>query len=318
MSFENDEEFELNFDDDVVDMTDPNRKTVKAANTTNTGYTGYSGYYGTPEIPSQQPQYDDVYGIYNPNMAAQQKMMNPPNRDDSLIKVLNKLYYLALIISVLAVGSVVATKSLNQGSVTALSFAGLFLDLVFLVEGIVLYGRYKRISLILSAILFPVAYPFFRSSALSESKSIPALWLVIYTLLVGLYIGQLIPNMDFSKVGKDEYASKYNASMKKFKDYQYDGRVKTIRVLKVWFDSYTLDVSREDEESLYVELKGVTHSSIAGLVTTDDKMNPNTEVTFEVNRQTGAYQVTGLKLNGESYNAYAKNMWEFWVNHTKG
>lgn len=325
-----DEEFVISFDDDAVDMTDVNRLkkndtygTYQPSGTTNTntGYGSNSAYgsnstYNSGNTYSANNEYDP-YGVYRPDLAAQQAKKNSRERERKLEQSMTKLIYMVMIIEVLYLAFFSIPGNDNFAIFTILSYGlNLLLELVFIVDGCIMYKNYKKVSLIVTATIFPIFYPMVRNSARGERKSMSAMWLLLVIVLAftmaknnGLSIAL---NAKKTTSGTEVYSSKYNAAMKKFKNYKYDGNSKTIDVINVYFETFKLDVTSEQDGYLNVKVSGKTSISIVNVVEADSKKDPNTVMLFNVNKEDGSFIVTGLQINGGDYSGYAADLWEYW------
>lgn len=326
------EEFIISFEDDVIDMTDMNR-----VRNNNTGYysPGAGGYnqtgaygaynspgtydaYNQPGAYSQSGTYgqSDIYGVYQPDRIEQAKRISA-GRKANLENVMTRLLYAVMLLEILYFAYFVITKNYDYRLYTSLSaIINIIVELVFVVDACMMYGRYKKVSLLVSVFLMPIVYPMVRNSARSESKSISGLWLLLIFILAIIMAKEGIPEMAFSikadTTGKEIYLSKYKEPMKKFKEYKYDGKTKTSDIINKWFLKYEIDVISEEDGFLNVKIAGNTTTQIYGVVTPDKSISPNTIMYFKVNKENGSYKITGLQINGEVYHSYAKDVWKYW------
>lgn len=302
----NNDDFELNFDDDVFDMTDPNRAVPDNRN---------ADIYGT----YNGGQNDDIYGVYRPGASYNSqyaKSQAIAKSDDKVYAVVNILYYIALFSEVGIFAYFVLSKNYDLKLYMDMCMAsGIFIEGVLLVDAFMTYSRYKRTSLIVTGIFCPAIYPFFRCSARMESKNLPVLWVLLSVVFGIMFVKDASVPMMLSTKGKDLYESRYESTMEKFKDYKYDSKTETEDILKLWFNEYSLDVTKEEVDYLYVQVKGQTNTQIQGVVNTDKNINPNTLLDFKVQKSDGSYMVMNLKLNNNVYNQYRDYMWKYW--HTK-
>lgn len=313
MENRNNDEFELNFDDDVVDMTG-----------TGPGPGQGIGTYGTYGN-SQYNNNDDIYGVYQPGRtyetraeAMDAKRAEKLKGREKTEKVVNVLYYIALWSEVAFFAYFLITKNYDLNLFSSLSgFVSLFFEVVIIVDACLMHSRYKKMSLLVTGLAFPVFYPFCRNSAKGESKSLSALWLVASIVVLVFFVKNAAIPMALSSRGRDMYDSKYETEMQKFKDYKYDGSTRTEEVVQVWFDEYKLNVQKEDTDSIYVELSGQTNTEIQGVVKSDQNINPNTEIVFKVKKEDGSYGINSLKINNKLYNQYKDNLWQYWYKNYK-
>lgn len=314
----NNDDFELNFDDDVVDMTDPNRQPASDMYGTynNTQYNGTQYNNNT--------QYnDDIYGVYQPGRSYESRAEAEAARRESRFqekeksyKVVNVLYHIALCLSVGYIAYFLITKNYDISLFQSLSaFVGLYFEMIFIVDACMMYGRYKKASLLVTGIAFPFLYPFCRSSASSKSKSIAALWFVASIIVIFLFVKDAALPMVLNSRGRDVYASEYEGTMEKFKEYKYDGKTETDSVIKVWFNEYKLNVKKEDTANIYVELSGQTSTEIQGVVKSDLNINPNTVFELKVKKDDGSYEISSLRINNKLYNQYKDELWKYWYSN---
>ena len=307
-------DFELNFDDDVVDMTDPNNQQVSDT---------YGTYNNTQYNNAQYN--DDIYGVYQPGRSYQSRAEADAARRESRFQergksyaVVNVLYYIALCLSACYTSYFVITKNYDINLFKSISsFVSLYFEAVLIVDACMMYSRYKKVSLLVTGFAFPFLYPFFRSGARSQSKSIPALWFIVSGVVMFLFIKDAALPMVLSSRGHDVYESKYETTMEKFKEYKYDGKTETESVIMIWFSEYRLKVKKEDTENIYVELSGQTLTEIQGVVTPDSKINPNTVFEFKVKKDDGSYEISTLKINNTPYNQYKDDLWKYWYSNYK-
>lgn len=300
----NNDEFELNFDDDVIDMT---------ATDSQAGGNG------------SQSQNNDIYGVYQDSdryesraEAIEAKRAARFKRNEKKYAIVNVLYYIALwsVVGYLAFFAV--TKNHDYILFTSMSgFFGLFFEVVIVLDAFMMHSRYKKLSLIITGVVFPFLYPFFRSSARSESKKLATLWFVIYILVAVLFFKNGIVPMAMSLNIHDTYDSKYETTMRKFKEYKYDGKTTTEKVLGVWFSECNIGVKKEDSENLYVYISGQTTTGIKGVVLANPDIKPNTEYELKVKKTDGSYEITSLKINNTSCDKYKVVLWEHWLSHIK-
>lgn len=208
------EEFIISFEDDVIDMTDMNR-----VRNNNTGYysPGAGGYnqtgaygaynspgtydaYNQPGAYSQSGTYgqSDIYGVYQPDRIEQAKRISA-GRKANLENVMTRLLYAVMLLEILYFAYFVITKNYDYRLYTSLSaIINIIVELVFVVDACMMYGRYKKVSLLVSVFLMPIVYPMVRNSARSESKSISGLWLLLIFILAIIMAKEGIPEMAFS------------------------------------------------------------------------------------------------------------------------
>lgn len=300
----NNDEFELNFDDDVIDMT---------ATDSQAGGNG------------SQSQNNDIYGVYQGSdryesraEAIAAKRVARYERDEKKYAIVNVLYYIALWSGVGYLAFFVVTGNHDFTLFTSMSgFFGLFFEVVIIVDAFMMHSRYKKVSLIITGVAFPFLYPFFRSSARSESKNLATLWFVAYILVAVLFFKNSIVPMALDVKIHDTYESKYETTMNKFKEYKYDGKTTTERVLGVWFSECSLSVKKEDSDNLYVQVSGQTATEIQGVVKPSPDIKPNTVYELKVKKADGSYEIISLKINNSSYDKYKVVLWEYWFSQIR-
>ena len=304
-----DEEFVISFDDDAVDMTDVNRLKKNDTYGSNSTYNSGNTYSANNEY--------DPYGVYRPDLAAQQEKKNSSQKGRKLEYTMTKLVYAVMLLEIVYLIFFSIPGNDNYKLFTSLSgILNILFEVVFIVDGCIMYKHYKKISLIVVAVILPIFYPLVRNGARGERKSMSALWLlllVVLTFTVTKNNGiSLALNAKEDTSCKEIYASKYKAAMKKFKKYKYDGNSKTIDVINVYFETFKLDVTSEQDGYLNVKVSGKTSISIVNVVEADSKKDPNTVMLFNVNKEDGSFIVTGLQINGGDYSGYAADLWEYW------
>lgn len=159
--------FELNFNYDVVDMTD-------------TGCQSGMDIYGT----DNNAQDDDIYGLYKPGRSYESRAeANAAKRADRIQKS-EKTYATFNVLYYIAIWSVVGISALSEYnsyiSLPVFEFVSIFYSVVIIIDICMMYSRYKRISLLGTGFLFTMLYPVFRSHARQESQLLSGLWLLVY------------------------------------------------------------------------------------------------------------------------------------------
>lgn len=303
MSSDNEEEFQLNFDDETVDMTNLNKQK-----------NSYTGSYGNTYNSSydEPPQHNDIYGAYDPSRDRALTGSNKYSSKSAAETVLNILHYVALVVCTVSVAYFVIMKKYDIDSYKSImALTSLFMEIVFVVEAIVLYHRYRRMSLIVTGIFIPVLYPFFRCKVLGKSKIIPSLWIIAYLIVCVMFVKGVLANYDLEYGCINKYPSKYESVMKMFKEYNSENNVKTIKVMSKSFRSYSLDVKVESEEAeyIYVVLEGNSKVYVEGIEKPDTNIPHNVVMTFKVKKSDGSYSVEGLTINKNNHDASAKLFW---------
>lgn len=311
MSNDNEEEFQLNFDDEAVDMMNLDR----GNNTYNSAYANtYNNSYEAP------PQHNDIYGAYDPSKD-RTVTGNKKYKSTSVTEtVLNILHYIALIVGIVSVAYFVVMKKYDIASYKGImSITSLFMEVVFVIEAIVLYIKHRRKSLIITGIFVPVLYPFFRCNVLGKSKKIPALWLVAYLGVCVVFVNGALANYDLEYGCINKYPAKYEDTMKLFKNYKSESGIKNIKVMNKSFSSYSLDVRVENEESEYMDivLEGNSKVYVEGIERPDSNIPHNVIMTFKVKKSDGSYSVEGLTINNNNHDTSAKQFWSALCSNAK-
>lgn len=311
MSSDNGEEFQLDFEDEAVDMTNLNRQ-----NYSNSGSYGntYGNSYNSTYNNSydEPPQHNDIYGVYDPSRDRAVTGSKKYGSKSAVESILNILHYVALVVCTVSVAYFVVMKKYDIDSYKSImALTSLFMEIVFVLEAIVLYHRHRRMSLIVTGIFLPILYPFFRCNVLGKSKKIPSLWIVAYLVVCVMFVKGALANYDMEYGCVNKYPSKYESTMKMFKDYNSESNVKTIKVMSKSFRSYSLDVKveSEDAEYIYVELDGNAKVAVDGIERPDTSIPHNVVMTFKVKKSDGSYSVEGLTINKNNHDASAKLFW---------
>lgn len=309
MSNGNEDEFQLNFDDETVDMMNLSKK--------NNGYGAYGNTYNNSyEAP---PQHDDIYGVYDPSKDRSVTGTGKYKHSSVAETILNVLHYIALIAGIVCVSYFVVMKKYDVDSYKRImAMTSLFIEVVFIIEAIVLNHRYRRASLIITGIFVPILYPFFRCSVLGKTKKIPALWLVAYLAVCIIFVKGALADYDLEYGGINKYPAKYESVMKLFKNYKTEGGIKNVVVMNKSFSSYSLDVKveNEDEQYIYVLLEGNAKVYVEGIEKPDSNIPHNVEMTFKVKKSDGSYSAEGLTINKNNHDMNAKQFWSALCSNT--
>lgn len=191
--------------------------------------------------------------------------------------------------------------------------AGIAIYAVFLLDAIVMTVLNKKFSILVIALVLPVFYPLKRSYATYDKKNIQALWLVAFFVLAGVVINNIYPQLyekvQVMKTSRDEYTSECDDAVKYLKGIKVESGKMIIEVVKDNFDDYIWEAEKKSDDAYIITVKGDTELSIDGVVSADNMLRYNTRITFTVNPNSKEYTVSGLKVNDEDYNNYAKVAW---------
>lgn len=177
------EEFIISLEDDVIDMTDMSRR-----------YQPGAGMHGTYSQPGMYRGYEadsdriDKYGVYQPDRMEQAKRISEKRADD-FENFMTKLVYATMILEILYFAYFLISKNYEYSLYVSISNIMSFLiESVIIVDACVMYGRYKKKSLLLAGFLMPIVYPMVRNSARGESKTVSALWFLLIVILLSMFI----------------------------------------------------------------------------------------------------------------------------------
>lgn len=182
--------------------------------------------------------------------------------------------------------------------------------LVF-VDAILLFVRYRKKNLLLSALLCSAWYLYLRRKIRQRPVKIVYAWIAVNLVFTIGMIGNF--NRFMGKI--QLYDRKYRTVMLQFElnknKLQADGHC-VDSVIGRHMQRYTYEVIGVDEKGLLeVRVAGDSHTAITDVVVPDHNISPNTELYFKVKRN-GEYYITGLIINGSLYNAFTDTLWEYW------
>ena len=167
------DEFELDFNYDIVDMTDTGRRSGMEI-------------YGTDNNAND----DDIYGVYKPGRSYESKAeANAARRavkmqkSENTYATFNVLYHMAIWF---LVGIWALYEHNSYISLQMFEIAFVFCRVVIIIDICMMYSRYKRISLLGTGFLFIMLYPLTRSIVRRETRLLSGIWMIIYILVLFL------------------------------------------------------------------------------------------------------------------------------------
>lgn len=316
------EEFLINFDDDVVDLTDTNRKFPNNPYINNSApydsydnsASAYNAYNGRDD--------NDPYGVYNPNHDLTVSARTAYGSSYSGVnekgeRFTFKLMLVAMAVSFLYVMFLAFSK---YETIYIYSYIGsvvsLICELGFVVDSVVIKSKYGKTSAIVIAAFFGMFYPLIGFGQRGLRKIIPTLWLLAYIFLLGLAIKNIVPNFieetKYEKSSQDTYSSKYDTAMKKFKGLKAntDSRYTVYDIVTSFFRNYDWDVKRSSDSSYLISVKG-----IVTMIESDGTYDQNVTLIFKMNSSMKSFSVTGAAIDGTSYSTSdAQKFWESLIN----
>ncbi len=183
------DEFVLNFDEDVIDLTNSNRNSASS-------YTSNINNYDNSNYTNVSD--NDPYGAYDPgrdlslgNSLASAAYSNSRKEANLTFKfVIAAMLAMILYMLFIIYGkNPINTYIFVLGAVNLLSFAA------FLADSFVLKSETGSNSPIIIAVLLSIIYPVISFSKHGKSKLIPIIWLIAYTCLAITFTKDTMPKM---------------------------------------------------------------------------------------------------------------------------
>ena len=190
-------------------------------------------------------------------------------------------------------------------------YVWLVIKILMITDAIMMFLHYRKKALILSVILCVPVYMYFRRIVRNKRLSIINIWLIVSVIL------GIASVMNFNSLMSDMHLfdKKYQAVMLRFELHReacgndkqcIDG------IIGRHMKQYTYEVVGEESNgTLEVRVAGNSNTVITDIVVPNPDINPNTELFFKV-KKNGNYYISGLKMNGSVYNAFADTVWEYW------
>ena len=343
-----DEEFVLDFDDDVVDLTDSNRKNTNSYNSNisnsynsnsynsgsynsnnyssdyNSNYNSNSynnGNYNADYNSDYSSGYnnfsnnDDPYGAYNPNRDlslsnnAEKTIINTYKND---LNITFKLVIVAMI-TIIAHMAYLAFSKNPFANYQYYSWAvELIIEVAFISDAIVLKSKTGKTSPIIIAILISIFYPLISFSKRGLSKIIPLLWLILCISFTGKFVSHqyhiLTTNPEYTKSSADHYDSKYDKPVKKL------NAMKAGSTSKKTVNDVIKDYFRNTSWDAKTNDDGSYSISVQG--DAYDKVNGKevlykVKIGFTLSKSLDSYSVTSVSINSTQYNSQSQAQ-SFW------
>lgn len=288
---ENDEDL-LNFDE-PLDMTDPNRPIQ------NNTFNG--------SVYDRRRMYDDTPKV--------QKIKTP-----IIQRITGFLVIIAMLIAVAFLGYMASKGNFDVDKELSLfKSVGILVYGVFLIDSIVVYGVNKRTSVIMFALLLPVFYPIKRAYVTSDTKTVPMIWLVVFSVL-GIFIFsnvhvQIERKIELIKTSADDYPSNCDDAVKMLKGKMIGDRT-VMEIVKQNLDDYEWEAEKLAGNSYSIYAKGNCDFTIDGIPQPDALYNNNTKICFNIDESTGVYKVNFIAINGTNLTPQqAVQVWEYICNN---
>ena len=285
-----DEEFVLNFDEDVVDMTNIN-STAKNSYTTNNEAKNEYDPYGVY----------DPYGAYNSNNDSTRQPFSKP------VSKFEKLSFILIIIAELLPIIFILYFIMTKFTLTSYYTISLMFNIIIYIfcicDSIVLKVNYYSTYQIFIAILLPGIYPFFAFKIRKKSLLFPILILVLSFLLVFPLAKKISPlvidEYKYAKTSSDTYDAKYNKPMEKFKalNVSSENSNKMIDVINSYIRDYDFDITTDIDASYIITVTGTTK-----IYTYSGYQNCSAKISFKMNSIMTGYSIYEMIIDGEKYN----------------
>lgn len=299
---ENEKNDFLDFEDEVVDMTNPNRAKKNT-------YGSYTPLGGT--------EYDSygAYSVQNDRLANGNK---PKDKNSNII--LDIFYVLALIVSLAGIGYVLYEHITDKDEairIAVMTFG--FMELVFLINGLILMVKHRNPGAFFAAIFFPF-FPFARGSVTGRLKRISLVWFFALIICGFMFMKDIYPEMRYGYEETKNYSAEYNNVIGNFKDQKTDYDVKVIKVIRTFFDEYEISVVEDNDQTIIVKIEGnlIVDVEYRGLVDTQKITQPKSMyIVYEVERIDGKFTITDMGLESESKMQTMGNAWKAMCKYTK-
>lgn len=335
-----DEEFVLDFDDDVVDLTDSNHKNTNSynsniSNSYNSNSYNYNSYnsgsynsnnynsnsYNTNNYNSDYSSdyssgynnfsnNDDPYGAYNPNRDlslsnnAEKTIINAYRSD---FNITFKLVIVAMI-TMIAYMAYLAFSKNPFANYQYYSWAvELIIEVAFISDAIVLKSKTGKTSPIIIAVFLSIFYPLISFSKRGLSKIIPLLWLILCIFFTGKFVSNqyhiLTTNPEYTKSSADHYDSKYDKPVKKLNAMKASSTSKkTVNdIIKNYLTNTSWDASTNNDGSYNISVQGDGYS-----IENNQKVIIKMKIVFTLSKSLDSYVISGIYSNGILYNSQSQ------------
>ena len=338
-----DEEFVLDFDDDVVDLTDSNRRNTNSYNSNisnsynsnsynsgsynsnnyssdyNSNYNSNSynnGNYNSDYNSDYSSGYnnfsnnDDPYGAYNPNRDLSlsnnaEKAIAKSNRRD--LKFTFMLVILSMIVCLAYMAFLAYSKDPLNNYHYYLWIVNLIIEAALLSDSFVLKTETGKTWPIVIAILFYPFYPLISFSKRGLSKIIPLLWLILCIFFTGKFISNqyhsLTTNPEYTKSSADHYDSKYDKPVKKLNAMKASSTSK--KTVNDVIKNYLTNTSWDASTNN----DGSYNISVQGdgySIENNQKVIIKMKIVFTLSKSLDSYVISGIYSNGILYNSQSQ------------
>lgn len=277
------DEFLIDFEDDSIDMTNPDSIKNNA-----------DSVYRSRVVPRNTPQKKVKSSIVQ--------------------KITGFLVFLGMLIALGFLGYLLTLHSFDVDKYLPLiKSVGALVYGLFIIDGIVMWGAYKQISILLFAILLPVFYPLKRSGVTSSRKNLQALWLVGIIVLFGFVLTNVYTQVEHKillvKTSSDSYSEKYDDAVRFLKGSKIDDKKILVEIIRNNIEDYKWTAQDSSDNSYIIMVTGNSEITTPDGVSADVIYNNNTCFKFLVNSELTQYKVIGMTLNGEDESKNAEKIW---------
>lgn len=276
-------EFLVDFEDDSIDMTNPD--SIKS----NT-----APAYSRRVVPRNIPQKKAKGSIVQ--------------------KITGFLVFLGMIIALGFLGYLLSLHSFDVDKYLPLiKSVGALIYGMFIIDGVVMWGSYKQLSILLFAVILPVFYPLKRSYITSSRKNLQALWLVGIVVLFGFVLTNVYTQVEHKillvKTSSDSYSEKYDDAVRYLKGSKIDDKKILVEIIRKNIEDYKWTAQDSSDNSYIITVTGNSDITTPDGVSADVIYNNNTSFKFLVNSKLTQYKVIGMTLNGEDESKNVEKIW---------
>lgn len=297
--YENENDFS-DLEEEVVDMTNPNRK----KNST----------YGGGYLPEDTYREHDSYGAYSiKNDRLRGSSIDSGRRGLNLF--LDVLYIIALIASVGSIGYTVKAHIIDSKEFFRLElFVLIYIEVVFIINALVLFSRHRNPALLITGIFLPIFFPFVRAGVTGRFKLISYLWIGALCAVAFLFYRNNYQPMRYGYEEIKSYSGEYNSVVGKFKDEKGDYGVKSIEVIRDFFSEYEIKLVEDKSQTAIFKIEGTLKKNVdfSGSVGGEipGKSKKEMSISYEIVRVDGKYTLTDMQINGVSAKNNMDNIWK--------
>lgn len=296
----------LDFEEEVVDMTNPNRVKKNI----------YGGY--TPDTTYQQT---DSYGAYS----IKNDRLRGGSRDSGrrgLNIIIDIFYIIALLASVGSIGYSVKEHIIDSKEFINLEIMVLiYIEIVFVINAIILYSRHRNPALLITGIFLPIFFPFVRANVTGRFKLISYVWIGALCAVTFLFYKNNYQPMRYGYEEIKKYSSEYTSVVNNFKKDKGAYDTKSIDVFHSFFSEYEIDILEDNNQTVILNIEGKLKKDVdvSGVVRgeLDSSNEKKMSITFEVERMNGKYKLTDMSIGNMNVKNNMENIWKAMCQYVK-